>query len=390
MPTTQIDEPTFKRLLEPISEDSPTGSSIKLDFGTPLNALKEARDEAEKCENAFRKWQIEELENRPEAKADWKAVIEKAVNLLTTESKDLRAVAWLTEGLIRVDGISGLRQALSFFVELTNRFWEKLHPCPDSDAGHSDAVSGLKKLFSDLTVKALDDLTFIQDTPPRPDTPPKRITFHQHENLGNYDKLTDEELKERRRERLGWVSTAEYRKVAEKTAIDQLKEAFKDLSEAIKLTDLLGEFLESKCRPDRYKELTFSASETSGVKKQIGKMAEAVGNLLQELENINAEGQKATHLDFAEPHSGDDDAASSATYGYKSIATREDAFQAIEGIAAYFEQREPHTPVHFALRQIVRWGRMSLSELLKELLEDDKAFQSVSKRVGLRPPPPDN
>ena len=64
-------------------------------------------------------------------------------------------------------------------------------------------------------------------------------------------------------------------------------------------------------------------------------------------------------------------------------ATREEAFRRIEEIAEFFEKQEPHSPVHYGLRQIVRWGRMSLPELLRELMEDDSARAAFGKRVGI-------
>ena len=67
----------------------------------------------------------------------------------------------------------------------------------------------------------------------------------------------------------------------------------------------------------------------------------------------------------------------------KQLMTREAAFRAIEDIAKFFERTEPHTPVHFALRKVIRWGRMPLPELLAELIEDGGSMESLRKLIGL-------
>ena len=52
-------------------------------------------------------------------------------------------------------------------------------------------------------------------------------------------------------------------------------------------------------------------------------------------------------------------------------------------LAEYFKQTEPHSPVSYALEQAVRWGRMSLPELLAELMPEEALRQQVFKRVGI-------
>jgi type VI secretion system protein ImpA len=69
--------------------------------------------------------------------------------------------------------------------------------------------------------------------------------------------------------------------------------------------------------------------------------------------------------------------------------TREAAFRAIEDIARYFERTEPQSPVHYALRNVVRWGRMPLPQLLAELIEDRNSMDSIRKLIGLPNENPD-
>jgi type VI secretion system protein ImpA len=71
------------------------------------------------------------------------------------------------------------------------------------------------------------------------------------------------------------------------------------------------------------------------------------------------------------------------------VQTREEAFRALLQISDYFRRAEPHSPVSYALEQVVRWGRMSLPELLSELVEDQSSRREVYKRTGIPQPPPE-
>jgi len=42
--------------------------------------------------------------------------------------------------------------------------------------------------------------------------------------------------------------------------------------------------------------------------------------------------------------------------------------------------------IPYALEQVVNWGKMSLPDLLAELIPDEGPRKSVFKQVGIRPP----
>ena len=67
-----------------------------------------------------------------------------------------------------------------------------------------------------------------------------------------------------------------------------------------------------------------------------------------------------------------------------SIENREDAFREVLRIAQYFRKTEPHSPISYALEQIVRWGRLPLPELLKELISDESSVSQMFKLVGIK------
>ena len=71
------------------------------------------------------------------------------------------------------------------------------------------------------------------------------------------------------------------------------------------------------------------------------------------------------------PSDEGDDADGSRRAPAKSsgnISSREDAFKTLMKVAEFFRRTEPHSPVSYALEQAVRWGRMPLPELIRDLV----------------------
>jgi type VI secretion system protein ImpA len=70
----------------------------------------------------------------------------------------------------------------------------------------------------------------------------------------------------------------------------------------------------------------------------------------------------------------------------RPVASRDEALQHLLRVADYFRKAEPHSPVSYALEQAVRWGRMPLPDLLKDLVSDESVLQEVFKRMGITRP----
>jgi len=64
---------------------------------------------------------------------------------------------------------------------------------------------------------------------------------------------------------------------------------------------------------------------------------------------------------------------------------REEAFQQLLDVARFFELTEPHSPISYSLKNIVRWGELPLPELWGELIGDNDTRKAVFKLVGIPP-----
>src|SRR5438309_1746451 len=112
-------------LLNPIPGDNPAGENLR--YAPIYDKIKEARREDDDAPQG--EWR------RERKLADWPLTIKLIVEALSKKSKDLQLAAWLTEALLRRDGIAGLRGGLGLLHGLIDNFWDTLYPeLEDGDA----------------------------------------------------------------------------------------------------------------------------------------------------------------------------------------------------------------------------------------------------------------
>lgn len=118
--------PLRNDVLQPVAGANPAGASLRYD--PVYDKIKEARradDDAPQGDWA-----------RARKVADWPQVIKLAGDALATKSKDLQLAAWLTEALLRHEGLAGLQAGLGLLADLQRQFWDNLYPeIEDGDLG---------------------------------------------------------------------------------------------------------------------------------------------------------------------------------------------------------------------------------------------------------------
>src|SRR5262245_60195763 len=68
------------------------------------------------------------------------------------------------------------------------------------------------------------------------------------------------------------------------------------------------------------------------------------------------------------------------------LGSREEAFATLLRVAEFFRRSEPHSPVSYTLEELVRRGRMSLPDLLSELINDPTQRRNYYVVAGMKPP----
>jgi type VI secretion system protein ImpA len=115
--------PLRNDLLDPIPGENPSGQNLR--YAPVYDKIKEARREDEDATQG--EWKYERK------LADWPAVIKLAGETIATKSKDLQLAAWLTEALLRTQGVAGLKEGLDLLKALTETFWDTLYPEIEDD-----------------------------------------------------------------------------------------------------------------------------------------------------------------------------------------------------------------------------------------------------------------
>ncbi len=112
-------------LLDPIPGPSACGENL---YYSPIyDKIKEARRRDEEIPQGD--WQLETK------KADYVQVIKLAVEALSRKSKDLQLAAWLSEALLRQEGIGAFVGGLDLLRGLLETYWDGVYPeLEDGDA----------------------------------------------------------------------------------------------------------------------------------------------------------------------------------------------------------------------------------------------------------------
>jgi len=362
-------------MLAPLEANNGAGEDLRNDYtpSSPYQKLRDARAEA----------RAEERARDSQGEADgppvegWRVVRRVAVEILTTKSKDFEIAAWLAEALVRQDGLAGLTSGTRLLTGLLETFWDAGFPKPDEDGmeGRASPIGGLAGGDSDGTVmQSLRRMALFRR--PTGDS----FGLYQYEAALETAGLADEKRKtlrykqgvlkldliqaEAKFDMIGLRATA-----AEARAARQAWQAFQDQLDARFGNDSpparrVAEVL------DRLRE---AADTLAGGPEAIAVIAEDEAEVV------------AVADDLTEGSTSVKTTASSSGVPVASAASREQALKVLAQLAEFFQKTEPHSFLAYTLTGAVRRGRMSLPELLAEVLQDESARATMLTSLGIRP-----
>jgi type VI secretion system protein ImpA len=358
----------FASLLEQIPGDKPTGSDLRED-SSPNSLYYQIKDARSAARAAERLAQAPKEGEEP-PRADWRPVLRNGQKVLAERTKDLEVVAFMIEALVRLNGFAGLRDGFRLARELVERYWDGLYPMPDEE-GLATRIAPLTSLNGDDAEGTL--ITPIALVPIAEGGSGPYATYH-YKQAAALAQVADEEARQKRIQQ-GALSMA-----AIERAVSETPEAFfvtcvDDLKQCQQEYDALGRALEERCNGQ--------APPTSNIRAALADCLDAVMTVARHKLPV-AVGEPAAGGP-APTSDGEAGAAGAAGVAAGALRNREDALQRLLQVADFFRRTEPHTPVSYALEQAVRWGRMSLPELLTDLIQDENARSALFHRVGIRP-----
>ncbi len=361
-------------LTQPISDDNPVGEDLRND-ASPTSvyfALKDARSTA----------RAEERSAAMEGESDhvpaaWSNILEMGPEALQEKAKDLEVCAWITEALVRFHGFAGLRDGFRLTDEIIKLYWDDVYPLEDED-GLETKIAPLTGLNGEGA-----DGTLIQPIRQIPLTEPGDLgpmALWHHQQASALSQITDEEKREARIA-AGALTIDQFNAAVASTSSDFYVALIEDGEAAVEAFAALDATLTEKCGADG---------------PPVGQIRSALNEVLDLVRYVARDRLPLDGGD--EPAEGEDGEAAAAAEGGAPAAggaapaaarpdvinNREDAFRLVLKAAEYFRKNEPHSPISFTLEELVRRGRMPLSDLIRELIPDEDARRTFVTIAGMR------
>lgn len=363
----------IERLLAPITDDAPCGRDLREDASpnSLYHTLRDIRTQARNNERSARA----DGETDFVQSTDWQPIVDQAPEILATQSKDLEIVAWLVEAFSRTRGFQGVAAGFALARALIERFGTDLYPQPDEDgkATQLAALIGLNGYGSEgALIPPLKAIPLTEGGPPAP------FAAWQCEQAFELERITDPAKREERSKR-GFVTRVELDRAMAETSQDFLQSTERHLRAALEIYQAFQETLDRYCEDDpqptaRIRETLDSCLQTLTylAGDRLAARSDAVTN-----EEALSEAD-----DLAEPPT--EIAQIPANAAAQATLDRQRALRQLEEVAHYFRRTEPHSPVSYAIEQAVYWSKLSLPDLLNELIPDDGARQKFHQLAGIR------
>lgn len=355
--------------LAPIEGASLVGHDLREDFSPQslYYRLRDARAEARAAERS-----ADSDGGDEQSPPQWRTVRELARQALQTETKDLEIAAWFTEAMVRSDGMIGLTAGAMLIEGLVRNFWDAgVFPRPDEDGISTRVapVTGLNGQGSDGTlIQPLRKVLMCR----RPSG--EALYYYQYEDAVTVAGIAD---LTRRQSRLSagslvfddvetWCRAAgQVHFTAQKACLADAHAAWVAMSEVV----------DEKAGSD--------SPATSRVRDLLGDILSAVGKYAPQENGGAAAGGMP---EVAGPITSFVNAGPAGFAPAGRVVTREDMLRELSRIAEWFRAAEPTSPLSQTLDDAVRRARMTLPQLLVELVDDENSRNAILSSLGIKPP----
>ncbi len=364
----------LETLLAPIG-DSGGGEDLRLDYSPSsiYQKLRDARAEARAEERA----RDSEGDGEAAVAEGWRQVRRLAIEALGSKTKDFEIAAWLTEALVRMEGLAGLTACSRLLTGLLTQHWEAGFPQPDEEGSEEERLEGRSAPLGGLA-GGDNDGTIMQALRRAPlfrRPSGESLSIYQYDASEETAGLADEARRE-----------ARYAQgvVALETIENEAKFDRARLVVAARLaSEARAAWQEFQDQCDA--RFGYYSPSTRRVADVLDRMVEVANRLGGAAESAEAGGMEVSAA--APAMAGEAPVMAAAASGVPGFnpAGREQALRTLEQLAAFFQKTEPHSFLAYTLADAARRGRMSLPELLAEVLQDDSARSAMLTALGIRP-----
>jgi type VI secretion system protein ImpA len=354
------------QLVEPIAEDKPVGEDLRED-ASPNSDYYTVKGERQAARSAERKNLFDR--DTSEADAHWHKVLDLAPPILSDKAKDLEVACWYTEALIRRYGFQGLRDGLNLLRQLIENYWDDIYPLPDEDGLETRVapLAGLNGEGADgVLIAPIRNVMVTEGNPPAP------FNVWHYQQARDVQKINDEEARAEKAAKLGF-------------SVDDIDRAVNESDETffVNLRDDIRACIDEYRRIDALLAEKCGAHDAPPTSNVISVLEECLG-VVNHIGRLKLPSEEAPAEETGEAsEGGEQSAAPAAAAG--PIQSRDQAFKQLRIIADFFRQTEPHSPISYVLEKAIKWGGMSLAELIPELIPDSSSREHYSTMTGVRP-----
>ncbi len=356
-------------LLASVPGDAPAGADLRADSSPQSRyfRLRDARAEARAAERAM---EADDATTAPPPQ--WRTVRDLGIEAIAGYSKDLEIAAWVTEALLRCDGLAGFIAGVRLMNGLVEGFWDDLFPLPDEDgmATRVGPVAGLNGQSGEGTLsQPLRRLLLFA----RPDGAPMQLW--QFEQSSDLAAIVDPERRQQRID-AGVVPFDTVENEARAAGMAHFAALRDQAAAAAAAWRELSDALDGRAGAD--------APPTSRVREILERIATVAARFAApEGEAPAVAGPDAAPGGAAPSSAAAGESASSSA----ALGSREEALRSLAAIAEFFRRTEPLSPLSYTLQEAVRRARMSWPELLEEIVPDMSLRAQILISLGIRPPP---
>lgn len=390
----------YKQLLEPIEGDKPSGRYLKGERAQ-YRALRNTFNAAQ---SSFRRFSetpdsSNDEELFEENQKNWQEVSDACWQTLNEESKDIEIYCWWVMSLaFQSDSINKVATSLATLTPFIETFWPGINPYLPDDKLKSSEIPEQASERAELQLKPLVQLLGESNGSGLLYMPLQMLALVGDITLTKYLSAT----------KSGTLPALKSRAKKDFSSYKaDITTSIKALDIAIKSLESLDIWLKSKKT-----ELSFSAISTQFLKTNLSDCLQAIKYLVEEcfphwpLDQIPevkdvepqielpVEKNSSTNID---KHINTEVSQQTVTFDReiavvespviaagKQPMNRDSAFLQLRNIAEYFSKSEPHSPVSYLLEKAIRWGYMSLPDLMQELVSgNDKVLEQINLVTGI-------
>lgn len=357
-------------LLAPLEGTSSCGQDLL--FSSDFDAIQHAR--------RFDDPSLDQGEWVTEIKeADWRFVIDRCSALLSTQTKDLRLAAWLTEALAIKERVSGLTQGYTLLTGLCARYWDHVHPLPDGD--DAEYRLGNVTWLAGRTAQLLREMPLTQTS----SGGYTAIDWEVATNVAQAAKRAPDHADEILRGKPSFEQIDAAKRVTPaafyRTLLADLK-AFEAAMLALEkeLDAHAGEAAPSFRQAKDSYAFVYGLAERFA--RDVGVSAEAVAVAPAPV----AERAEPTFKTSAiSVNQGGAMATMPQTRYSGEIQNRADAVAQLRAVAQFLRATEPHSPAAYLADKAAEWADMPLHQWLAAVVKDDGSLAHLRELLGVKP-----